>query len=375
MIPLRRRLYQSSPGFSPWQLFSALQGLWAEPNPDTCFTDTAGTTPASTAQAIAKITELSAARSIIQSTASNRPTLQVDANGKYLVRHDATDVLTASLPSINVRRNLLTWSEDFANAGWTKTDVTVIANAALAPDGTATADKLIANSGTTNGNAFQTPAYTYGALGSNSAYAKAGEWSWLVISIRGTTGVSEEKNAWFNLATGQIGTVSAGATASIKPEANGYYRCTITATVTAGGSTSRIRTYPTNADNTYSTGNGSSGIYVWGAQAENGAVTPYQCITDWTSEAYASSGSTYFATPVGMSALHNQSMGATYNLPALSSDIYGWAITPERLSAVQESRLSRYFERLAGIAGPDYLTDDTGDILTADDGSLKLLAQ
>ena len=78
-----------------------------------------------------------------------------------------------------------------------------------------------------------------------------------------------------------------------------------------------------------------------------------------------------------MSALHNLSIGTSYNLPAPQSDIYGYVITPERLSPVDESRLERYFRMKAGLLTPDYLTSDAAylDQFSADDGALKLLAQ
>lgn len=44
----------------------------------------------------------------------------------------------------NAPMNLLTFSEQFDNAAWNPTQVTVTANAATAPDGTTTADKVIA---------------------------------------------------------------------------------------------------------------------------------------------------------------------------------------------------------------------------------------
>ena len=47
--------------------------------------------------------------------------------------------------------NLVLRSEEFNNAAWTKTSATVTANAATAPNGTLTADKLITDSGATGG--------------------------------------------------------------------------------------------------------------------------------------------------------------------------------------------------------------------------------
>jgi hypothetical protein len=91
---------------------------------------------------------------------------------------------------------------------------------------------------------------------------------------------------------------------------------------------------------------------------------------------FSNAGSVYFSTPVGMSSLHNQSMGTTYTLPALSSDIYSWMVFPQRLSAVQESQLQRYMLQKSGLAAPDYLypdndiygylLDDASEILLSD---------
>ena len=83
---------------------------------------------------------------------------------------------------------------------------------------------------------------------------------------------------------------------------------------------------------------------------------------------YSTAGSVYFATPQGMSALHDQSMGTSYTLPALSTDVYGWAVFPSRLKSQDERMLEKYMLRLAGLAAPDYLLDDMGNILTDDIG-------
>lgn len=309
-----------------------------------------------------------------QSVSGNRPTYQLNSNSLPLARHDTTDSLSVSLPEINVRRNLLTYSEQFDNAAWVKANAAVTANAALAPDGTATADKVIVSTGGSLGNTYQTPTLSANTFYTYSVYAKKSELNWVALEFRGE--LFDSRAAWFNLNSGVIGTVQSGLTATITPASNGYYRCSVTGDTKLTAGSTRTRVYPTNSDNTYTTGDGTSGVLVWGAQLELGSTaTDYQKITDWTNEAYSSNGSVYFATPVGMSALHNQSMGSTYNLPALSSDIYSWMVFPQRLSTVLESRLERYMLRKAGIAGPDYLLDSSDNQLTADDGEQLLLAQ
>jgi hypothetical protein len=74
--------------------------VWCEPGPTQCFTDTAGTTLATAGQAVAKIIDLSAGRSVIQAPEANRPTLQQSGN-LYFLRHDGTDYLTATLPALS----------------------------------------------------------------------------------------------------------------------------------------------------------------------------------------------------------------------------------------------------------------------------------
>jgi hypothetical protein len=74
----------------------------------------------------------------------------------------------------------------------------------------------------------------------------------------------------FDLSAG-TGTVNFGTpTFSITPVGNGWYRCTITATATV--TTSSLVSFVTLSGTSASyTGNGYSGIYIWGAQLEAGA--------------------------------------------------------------------------------------------------------
>lgn len=167
------------------------------------------------------------------------------------------------------RTNSLLYSGAINSTNWLITQASADANTIVAPDGTLTGSKIYVGSGLTQGNAYATPTYTYGSANTGSVYFKAGEFGWGVLELRGTD--NSQKSAWFNLLTGVVGTVASGVTATITPVGNGWYRCTVSAVLSSGASTTRYRMYPTNADNTYTTGNGFSGIYVWGAQLETGA--------------------------------------------------------------------------------------------------------
>jgi len=156
------------------------------------------------------------------------------------------------------RTNLLLRSEEFDDASWTKTNATVTANTIVAPDGTLSAEKLITNSGSTGGNVNAAVTVT-GVPHTFSVYAKAGEVSLLRL-VQGNTIL-----AAFELTT-QVVSIVSGTSASIVDAGNGWYRCSVVTTPEAGS-----RTYRIFGRTSVETGDGFSGIYIWGAQLEAGA--------------------------------------------------------------------------------------------------------
>lgn len=171
-------------------------------------------------------------------------------------------------------RNLLTFTQEFDNAAWVKSSATVAANSVAAPDGTMTADTLTPN--TTGGVghwAFQnvtTAATPYTA----SVYFKAAGYNFGFIRLRNSA--STDLYAWFNLSTGSTGTAQAGLTTTIQDAGGGWYRCTATIASPLVGSNPMLFG-ASNVDNVFAfAGDGTSGIYVWGAQLEQAsAATDY----------------------------------------------------------------------------------------------------
>jgi hypothetical protein len=190
--------------------------------------------------------------------------------------HNPTTGEALGLSVWEARTNLLLRSQEFDNAYWTKTNASISANQIIAPDGTLTGDKLVEN--TANSTHFVERSISLStAAHSFSVFAKKGERNF--IWLRGVAAGALNVQAWFNLDTGAVGTISAagsGATRSIKNMGNGWYLCTLVIP-SAVASAFEYRYGVTSADNTTTyTGDGVSGIYIWGAQLETGAfATPY----------------------------------------------------------------------------------------------------
>ncbi len=133
--------------------------------------------------------------------------------------------------------NLLTYSEQFDNAAWAKSNVTITANNTTAPNETATADKATCASGSSiSPNIFynQTFAATNGQVYNYSYYAKKGSSNFAKIRFSGTAFAAVANSPIFNLNTGLI----VSGTGTIENVGNGWYR--ISASATAGANAPAI---------------------------------------------------------------------------------------------------------------------------------------
>ena len=200
------------------------------------------------------------------------PQLLTAASGVARFDHNPITFESLGLEIEEQRTNLLTYSEQFDDAAWTKARTSITANAVVSPDGTVNADKLVEDTTASNTHQIQrSVSYTSGTTYTRSMYAKAAERTGFRFQFP-SSAFTSGLNAYFDLATGTVGSVSTGVTATITPVGNGWYRCTATATATATASGTEISCGLTITTNnpTY-TGDGYSGIYIWGAQLEAGA--------------------------------------------------------------------------------------------------------
>jgi hypothetical protein len=187
--------------------------------------------------------------------------------------HDASGIALGLLLEPQ-SENFLLRSEEFDNPSWTKPRSSVTADDIIAPDGNLTGDKLVEDSTATsthllaqNITTTATGSYTY------SFFAKAGERTDIVVA-RATSNITIFGH-YYNLVAG----TASGPGATIQNFGNGWYRCSGTVDVTTVGSTGvQIRLAIGNTS--VYTGDGSSGLYLWGAQFEEGAnLTSYIATT------------------------------------------------------------------------------------------------
>jgi hypothetical protein len=171
------------------------------------------------------------------------------------------DYSNGTCPSLLVepqRTNLLTYSSSLDNAAWTKSNVTINANAVISPSGIQDADKLIETTATGAHRIF--PTSTSGLNGTFSFFAKSGERTKVAI-------LSTIIDLGFDLSNGTLIDLGSGTSSGkIEDYGNGWYRCSL---YQSTGIVSLSIGLLNNSNAISYTGDGTSGTYIWGAQLEN----------------------------------------------------------------------------------------------------------
>jgi len=172
--------------------------------------------------------------------------------------HDPVTKACKGLLIEESRQNTLAYSAELNNAYFEKVSSSISADAATAPDGSATADKLIMANGWTTASpaaGFRRNSGTSIGAGVLSIYAKAAEHN--TLAFRNNSSGARPR---VNLTTGQI--ISGSDNLTINNAGDGWWR------VTVSGASVSANLWWIQTDQS---GDGTSGIYVWGAQLEAGA--------------------------------------------------------------------------------------------------------
>lgn len=208
-------------------------------------------------------------------------TLVQVAAGQIAIEYDVNGQPLGCINREPARTNLLLQSQTFDNASWTKSRVLAfgsgsIVNATTAPDGTTTADKIVEDTATGTHRVFQTTTITAGVNTTVSCWIKKAERTKAQLRLT-SNGETVSVTASFDLDTGAFitQTTAGGATyisSKIETFLDGWYRCSLTGIVDPATTacTPTINILDASGSASY-TGDGTSGLFIWGAQLEPGS--------------------------------------------------------------------------------------------------------
>jgi len=215
-------------------------------------------------------------------------------------------------------QNLLTYSQQFTNIIWNRTNGTAVDNVTTAPDGTTTAASFISNNATT-GYCINATNSVVGLTYTFSVYLKPNNrTSWTLLAQSNMFSDATSRSATFTLTgSGSVASSSgSGIIAAITSIGSSWYRCSISFTTTLATTGSGIQIRDA------ATGDGTTGIYLWGAQFELGSTLNTYVPTTTTA---------VYGTPTlsfsGVAGLGLQSDGSLYVSPAGTGALQAQATT------------------------------------------------
>jgi len=216
----------------------------------------------------------------------------IEVVGNDVPRIDYTDSADGALLLEPQSTNLITYSEDFNNASWLKTNLNITKDIEIAPNGLLNASKILQ----TVSGGYARINTTLAGSETFSLFAKKGDLTDLKLFLGGDYSYFDLENGVVLLASG-----STFVSSNIESFNNDWYRCSITSSYSGGTS---IRFQGTNGTNDNSLGF----IYTYGAQLEQGSYATSYIPTNGSSvtrQADTASGS-------GNSEVFNDSEGALF---------------------------------------------------------------
>ncbi len=167
--------------------------------------------------------------------------------------------------------NLLLYSEQFNVGPHGNWQGSITPNATTAPDGALSADKFVENA-TVNGHSTNyNLAVTSGVIYAFSVFVKAAERTKAVVALAVNNGAFNGSAMLVDLTLGTASVLAGSPLAyGVTDYGNGWFRCYVTsAAILTTTGVPYVGAYKTSE---YYAGDGSSGIFVWGAQLEVGST-------------------------------------------------------------------------------------------------------
>jgi hypothetical protein len=186
--------------------------------------------------------------------------------------HDPLSRQSLGLLSEVERRNLFIRSEEFSDAAWGKVNCSITSKSIAAPNGIISGSKLVENSGSGEKGLAQGVAMQVGLRYVFSLFVKAAERTEVRTQWSTGSGSIQFGAVNFNLTTQAITTSGNVDFFGVKSFGGGWFSIYgVTSQSTGTGSPSFSVLPLVNGATSY-TGDGTSGIFIWGAQLEAGST-------------------------------------------------------------------------------------------------------
>ena len=192
-------------------------------------------------------------------------------------------------PASGVTTNLFANSQAFSNAIWITTQATKTSTSVQSPIGTLDA-VLITEANdlgvpSSHGLRYQPYSWTSGQQYTYSVFAKAGIASaGIALVLQATAFVDGiERNANYNFSTVSTTKNTTGSMGtSIVDLNNGWYRCSLSFTVTNTGQTVGLQMRNFNGSGSFYASTGTGTVYLWGVQLQTGSTATTYVATSST---------------------------------------------------------------------------------------------